>query len=170
MINRKINSSYKNLNLYEGDIEKIPFPNNHFDYVVNAGSLSYGKKSYVKSELIRVLKYDGYFIAVDSLNNSPIYKLNRYLRYIFGDRSMMTLKNMWNLNDLKEFADHFEENEMHFFGTISWLEPIITKLIGEKRFIKLSRSIDSIPWLKFLSFKFVFVGKRLKNKDSNNLR
>ena len=167
-INQKKNKSYKNLTTHEGDIERMPFPDNHFDFIVNAGSLSYGKKILVKNEILRILKDGGCFMAVDSLNNSPIYKFNRFIRYLLRNRSKMTLVNMWNINDLNQFSKYFESSEVQFFGIISWIEPILSRFMGKEKFISLSRRVDKISYLNFLSFKFVFIGKKLiqKNKDS----
>jgi hypothetical protein len=41
------------------------------------------------------LKNKGAFIAIDSLNNNPIYRLNRYLHYLKGERSLSTAC-FWN--------------------------------------------------------------------------
>jgi ubiquinone/menaquinone biosynthesis C-methylase UbiE len=38
---------------------------------VSAGSLSYGDNDIVMNEIYRVLKLQGVFIAIDSLNNNP---------------------------------------------------------------------------------------------------
>ena len=75
---------------------------------------------------------------------------------------------MWNINDLNQFSKSFESSEVQFFGIISWIEPILSRFMGKEKFISLSRRVDKISYLNFLSFKFVFIGKKLiqKNKDS----
>ena len=37
-------------------------------------------KNKVDKEIYRLLKPSGNFIAVDSLNNNPVYKLDRYIK------------------------------------------------------------------------------------------
>jgi ubiquinone/menaquinone biosynthesis C-methylase UbiE len=54
------------------DLQRVIF------LIVSAGSLSYGDNDKVLDEIYRVLKNKGAFIAIDSLNNNPIYRLNRF--------------------------------------------------------------------------------------------
>ena len=156
--NKKVNSSFSNLETIEGDIEDIPFDDNSMDVVVSAGSLSYGSKTNIKKEILRVLKPGGRFICIDSLNDSFIYRLNRYLRYLFKDRSLMTLMNMWNTSDINDFKSNFLESKVYFYGSISWLEPVLARFLGKGKFISLSDYFDKFKWLKSCAFKFVFVG------------
>ena len=159
-VNQTLNKQYANLKVVEGDIESLPFDNESFNFVMNAGSLSYGSKTLVKDEILRVLKPGGHFICVDSLNNSFIYRLNRYLRYIKNDRSKSTLLNMWNLNDIKNFEKNFDSFKLFTFGSLSFLEPVLVLLVGDQKFIKLSRYLDSKQFLKRYAFKFVFIGQK----------
>ena len=55
-------------------MEKLPFRDNSFDAICSAGSLSYGDNLIVMNEIYRLLKTGGSFIAVDSLNNNPIFR------------------------------------------------------------------------------------------------
>jgi ubiquinone/menaquinone biosynthesis C-methylase UbiE len=74
------------------DMEKLPFAGQSFDIIVSAGSLSYGDNDKVLDEIYRVLKNKGVFIAIDSLNNNPIYRLNRCLHYYFHPSPHQFLK------------------------------------------------------------------------------
>ena len=65
-------------------MEDLPFSNNSFDVVASAGSLSYGSKKIVDKEILRILRPNGIFICVDSLNNNPIYRFNRFQNYLRG--------------------------------------------------------------------------------------
>jgi len=76
------------------DIEDLPFPKHSFDVVACAGGLSYGDNQLVLQHIYRVLKPGGYFICVDSLNHSPIYRANRFFHYLRGKRTLSTLKRM----------------------------------------------------------------------------
>lgn len=64
------------------DMEALPFPDGSFDVICTAGSLSYGDNCIVRNEIYRVLRPGGSFIALDSLNHNPIYKLNRYIHFL----------------------------------------------------------------------------------------
>ena len=77
-MNKKF-TKYKNFSSKIADMEKLPFKNESFDIICSAGSLSYGDKNLVMNEIYRVLKLDGAVIFLDSLNNNPIYRFNRYL-------------------------------------------------------------------------------------------
>ena len=68
-------------------MELLPFDNEIFDIVACAGGLSYGDNKLVLNEIYRVLKPKGMFICIDSLNENPIYKFNRYLHYLRGNRT-----------------------------------------------------------------------------------
>ena len=68
----------KSISFKECNMEILPFDNEIFDIVACAGGLSYGNNKLVLNEIHRVLKQNGIFICIDSLNENPIYKLNRY--------------------------------------------------------------------------------------------
>lgn len=75
------------LDIQEADIECLPFPDEAFDMVTSAGSLSYGDNLLVMNEIFRVLKPGGVFVCVDSLNHNPIYRFNRWVHYLRGNRT-----------------------------------------------------------------------------------
>jgi SAM-dependent methyltransferase len=76
------------------DMENLPFDNFSFDVIACAGSLSYGGPILVDAEIRRVLRPGGMLICFDSLNHNPIYRVNRWLHYMRGNRSKSTLKRM----------------------------------------------------------------------------
>jgi ubiquinone/menaquinone biosynthesis C-methylase UbiE len=99
------------------DMEKLPFAGQSFDIIVSAGSLSYGDNDKVLDEIYRVLKNKGAFIAIDSLNNNPIYRLNRYLHYLKGERSLSTIARM---PDLKLLLNECSEISVaHTFASVA---------------------------------------------------
>ena len=65
----------------------LPFENESFNVVTSSGSLSYGDATKVDSEIRRVIKPSGFFICVDSLNNNPVYRLNRFIHYLKKERT-----------------------------------------------------------------------------------
>lgn len=152
----------KNLSTKVADIENLPFADNYFDIVVSAGSLSYGDNKLVLNEIYRVLKKDGIFIAIDSLNNNPIYRINRYFHYLRGDRSKSVIKRIPNIKLLEKYKAKFGKIKVNYFGSISYLIPIIVKLFGEKRAKIISDRVDNIFSAKKSAFKFVMVAQKDK--------
>ena len=153
--------NYSNLKLKTqiADIESLPFENESFDIVANAGSLSYGNYKKVDIEVRRVLKPNGLFICIDSLNNNPIYRLNRYVHYLKGSRSKMTLVNMPTMKRLEALNSNYSRLEIEYFGCISFLMPIFSKLFGVKLSLRISDKIDNLFQIKKSAFKFVLVSK-----------
>jgi ubiquinone/menaquinone biosynthesis C-methylase UbiE len=139
------------------DMERLPFENGIFDMVVNAGSLSYGEHNTVLNEIYRVLKSDGVFISIDSLNNNPIYRFNRYVHYLRGSRSLSVIKRTPDLELLQKYEYKFGQIESKFFGSISYLTPFLNAVFGEKVAAKISDRIDSLVGVKRSAFKFVMV-------------
>jgi len=139
------------------DMEKLPFSDISFDIVVSAGSLSYGDNDIVLHEIYRVLKPDGVFIAIDSLNHNPIYRLNRYIHYLRKRRSLSTLKRMPTLKLLEKYRLKFGKIDVVFFGAISYFSPILNKVFGERISAKISSKIDALVSVKKSAFKFVMV-------------
>ncbi|SMM98918.1 Methyltransferase [uncultured Candidatus Thioglobus sp.] len=142
------------------DMEKLPFADESFDTVVSAGSLSYGDNDVVLDEIYRVLKSGGTFIAVDSLNNSPVYRLNRFIHYLRGYRSLSTLQRMPTLKLLGKYRLKFSKIETRFFGSISYLVPFMVRVFGERISTKISDSVDKMFVIKKSAFKFVLIAEK----------
>ena len=73
----------------------------------------------VLNEIHRVLKQNGIFICIDSLNENPIYKLNRYLHYLRGNRTKSTLKRMPDRKLLKDYERKFGYYKNKLFRNIN---------------------------------------------------
>jgi ubiquinone/menaquinone biosynthesis C-methylase UbiE len=140
-----------------GDMERLPFNEESFDVVCSAGSLSYGDNAVVMNEIYRVLKLGGVMIAVDSLNNSPIYRFNRYVHFLRGDRSKSTLIRMPSISLIEEYTERFGQAEIKFFGAITWVFPLLSKILSEQAVTKLSNWIDAKFNIKGSAFKFVMM-------------
>jgi len=139
------------------DMEKLPFNNESFDVVCSAGSLSYGDNDVVMNEIYRVLKRGGVMIAVDSLNDNPIYRLNRYMHYLKGNRSKSTLIRMPTISLIDKYTEKFGYAEVKFFGAITWIFPLLSKILSEQEVIKLSNWIDIKFNIRESAFKFVIM-------------
>lgn len=143
-----------------GDMESMPFANNVFDAVVSAGSLSYANNEVLLSEIYRTLKVGGYFICVDSLNENPIYRVNRYIHYCLGNRSKSTLSRMPKMKLIEKYIGKFSFGKVRFFGALTFAMPIISKLLGQKIAYRISKNVDALVGVKKLAFKFVLVVKK----------
>ena len=155
-------SKYKNFFSKVADMEKLPFKNESFDVICSAGSLSYGDNNKVMSEIYRILKLGGVVVLVDSLNDNPIYRFNRYINYIKGNRSWSTLKRMPNVNLIEKYIKKFGYGEVKFFGSITWAFPVLKIVLSEKLITKFSNWVDQILEVKKSAFKFVLILNKTK--------
>jgi SAM-dependent methyltransferase len=141
------------------DMEALPFESSSFDVVACAGSLSYGEPELVDAEVRRVLRPGGTLICVDSLNNNPVYRLNRWLHYKRGERTMSTLVRMPDSARIQAIGRHFESVEVHYFGGLAWTMPLLKKIVGSSRAGRFSDAADKLMNVKRSAFKFVLVAK-----------
>jgi len=145
----------------ECNIESLPFKKDEFDLICCAGGLSYGDNDKVLDEIYRVLKYNGIFIAIDSLNENPIYKLNRYIHYLKGNRTRSTLKRMPDFKLIKKYKDKFGYIKIVYSGLLIWLLEPFSKFIGYKIANKISNLFDYLlP--NWMAFKFIMEIKKIK--------
>ena len=135
-------------------MESLPFSDNSFDLVCSAGSLSYGDNHIVMNQIYRVLNKGGAFIAIDSLNENPIYKFNRYLHFLKGNRSKSTLKRMPTIKLIESYIQKFGYAEVEYFGSISWLFPLLKIFMTDENLGELSNRFDKKINIKRSAFKF----------------
>ena len=141
------------------DMEQLPFENKSFDVVTSVGSISYGDEKKVDSEIHRIIKPTGYFICVDSLNNNPIYRLNRYIHYLKKERSKQTLLNMPTIQRIVSLTSRYKKVEVKYFGSIQFMTPLLSKLLGSTSTTNLSNKVDKIFNIKKSAFKFVLTAQ-----------
>ena len=141
-------------------MECLPFDNEIFDIVACAGGLSYGNNKLVLNEIHRVLKPNGIFIGIDSSNENPIYKLNRYMHYLRGNRTKSTLKRMPDRKLLEDYKRKFGITKINYSGKLIWMLYPLSKIIGYKKTKILSDFFDkNLP--KWMSFKFIIEAKKI---------
>ena len=104
-------------------LENLPFKDKSFDAVVSAGSLSYGDSMKIDLEVRRVLKPGGYFICVDSLNNNPLYYINRFIHVKEKKREKISFLNMPTIKRIKSISKMYKKTEVKYFGCISFFRP-----------------------------------------------
>lgn len=152
-----------NLKLKVADMENLPFSDNYFNIVVSAGCLSYGDNNKVMNEIRRVLKSGGLFICVDSMNHNPIYKINRWVHYLRGERTLSTLKRMPRIELIKNYRKTFGAVDIHYFGGISWLISLLSSVVKNDELLKkISDRFDIFFNVKKSAFKFVMVARKTK--------
>lgn len=154
-------NEYANIKVLKCDIENIPFPDNSFDFVFCAGSLSYGDKFTIMNEIYRVLKFNGSFISVDSLNHNPIYVLNRYFHYLKGNRTFSTLINMPSIQLLNSYNKLFGKTNIRYFGLISWLMPFLSVVLGKRLATIISDYVDDIFKVRYNAYKYVMIATKV---------
>ena len=99
----------------------------------------------------------GVMIAIDSLNDNPIYRFNRYMHYLKGNRSKSTLMRMPTMSLIDKYTEKFGHAEVKFFGAITWTFPLLSKILSEQAVIKLSNWIDIKFNIRESAFKFVIM-------------
>jgi ubiquinone/menaquinone biosynthesis C-methylase UbiE len=152
--------NFKKLTTRLSDMEKINFPNNSFDVVICAGALSYGDNLMVAKEIYRVLKFNGYFICVDSFNHNPIYRINRWLHYLKGDRTLSTLLRMPDDSLILNYKKIFKSVKTRYFGAASFLRPFLKLFFSEKTIKLFIDRIDLFIGVHKSAFKFVMIAKK----------
>jgi ubiquinone/menaquinone biosynthesis C-methylase UbiE len=141
------------------DMESLPFETNSFDAVAIAGSLSYGDPDLVDAEIRRVLRPGGIFLCVDSLNHNPIYRFNRWFRYMRGVRTKSTLLRMPSMARIQSIARVFKSAEVHYFGAVSYLMPVLARMFGQNHAAEVSDAVDRLVHVRRAAFKFVLVAR-----------
>jgi len=145
---------YKQFTSQVADMELLPFSDGLFDVVCSSGSLSYGDNSTVRDEIYRDLKKGGQFIAVDSLNHNPIYKLNRYIHFLRGHRSKSTLQRMPTQDLINSYKSLFGYSDIKYFGSLIWMATILELIFSGKTIAAIFSRVDSLLSVKKSAFKF----------------
>ena len=96
---------------------------------------------------------------MDSLNHNPIYKLNRWLHYLSGSRAKSTIVRMPTIERIQSISNGFQNIDVHYFGSISFLMPILSYAIGHGNAAKISDIVDRLLHVRRSAFKFVLVAK-----------
>lgn len=151
---------YNNFSCQVADLEFLPFVDQSFDFVFSAGVLSYGDNDRVMREIHRVLKTGGKYICVDSLNNNPIYRLNRWLHFLKGSRSKSTLARMPSLKMLEDYKEFFGLAKIYYFGSISWMMPLVAWATSQNFAFYLSHRFDKLINCRSSAFKFIMIAEK----------
>ena len=167
LVNARASRAGVKITTVVANAERVPLPDSSFDVVTCAGSLSYLDHSKVLAEINRILKYGGVFICVDSLNHNPLYRFNRWIHYLLGDRTKSTLLRMPTMRVFDKFESEIGPVVYRsFHGIFSFLIPLLKPLLGASTTGRVLDYLDlSFPALRSQAFKFVAVVQ----KQSKNL-
>jgi hypothetical protein len=130
--------------------------------VISSGSLSYGIPSLVDQELRRVLKPEGSIIILDSLNHNPIYKINRLISFLRGNRTRSSIETIPDLGRVESLAGLFENSKILYFGHYLWIYPLLKVFTPRKFADQIMMRLNRATGPRKMSFKFVLTGERLK--------
>lgn len=148
----------------QGDMEDLPFPNSHFDFVISAGSLSYGHYETVRNEILRVLRPNGTIIILDSLNHNLFFKLNRFRHFLQGKRTLSTIRRIPTILTIEDLRKYFQSLDVTFFGRHLILYKISRLLFGRRLAKKILYWCDIYFPNNHRSFKFVAIASKLREK------
>jgi len=157
LLRQRFKSTPGNLKTEFADMESLPFETSSFDVIASAGSLSYGDPYLVDAEISRVLRPGGMLICVDSLNHNPVYRANRWLHYLRGNRSKSTIKHMPDLARIRALGGGFSSVDVRYFGALSFAMPFVARFLGENTAQAASDRIDHLLGVRRSAFKFVLV-------------
>jgi ubiquinone/menaquinone biosynthesis C-methylase UbiE len=161
LLEQRIVNAGGNVRTQVADMEALPFADESFDVVVCAGSLSYGEPALVDAEIKRVLRSGGTLLCVDSLNENPIYRFNRWLHFLRGERTKSTLQRMPNIARIESLGRGFASVSVHYFGALTFMMPVVARLCAEETSWAVSDYFDRLINAKRSAFKFVLIAKDL---------
>jgi ubiquinone/menaquinone biosynthesis C-methylase UbiE len=140
--------------------EQLPFPDGHFDLVTCAGSLSYVDLELFLAQVTRILRPEGAFIFVDSLNHNPVYRLNRWIHYLRGHRSRSTLLRMPTITTVRRIGEVFPGLQVSYHGIFSFLA-LALRPLGRERAARWLDAADIIfSRFQHHAFKVVGIGRK----------
>jgi ubiquinone/menaquinone biosynthesis C-methylase UbiE len=144
-----------NLKTEVADMENLPFDDFSFDFVPSAGSLSYGEPCLVDAEIRRVLCPGGMLVCVDSLDHNPVYRVNRWLHYLRGNRSMSILLRMPTLERIRTLGEGFSTVKFCYLGALIFAIPVVARLLDENTTKEAYDWFDNLPAVRCLAFNYV---------------
>ena len=140
-----------------GDMSDLPLKSKSFDAIVSCGSLSYADPKLLDKEIFRLLKDGGLLIVCDSLNHNLIYRMNRFIKYILGKRSLSSALRIPDIDRIESLSLPFNQTRIKFFGSYLWIVNLSKFFLGNKISYKLNSWLEiNLPSGKN-GFKFILV-------------
>ena len=162
LLNNKLSGdpNFEKLSTRELDIESPDLPNDSFDAIVSCGALSYGDNRLVLDNFKKLLKPGGVVLVVDSLDHNPFYRLNRFVHYLKGNRTLSTLQRMPTMELIESYKSEFTESQEYFFGALAFTAPFLKPFLDEGHVNRIVGCLDERPTFRKHAFKFVLVARK----------
>ncbi|MFH1671765.1 MAG: methyltransferase domain-containing protein [Candidatus Portnoybacteria bacterium] len=145
------------------DCEKMDFPNDYFDLIMDGGTFSSLDLKRVYPELVRVLKPEGILVGIETFGHNPLSNFKRKLNEVFGKRTSWAAGHIFKEKDLKEADKYFSETKAYFFHPISFLAFPFLRFPGGKIILRIFELVDRLllifSFFRKYSFKVVFIFK-----------
>jgi SAM-dependent methyltransferase len=142
------------------DAERLPLRDASFDLVTSAGVLYCLDMDRVSAEVRRVLRPDGSWVLVDSLDENPVYRINRWIGYLRRRRTQLAVENIPTTASLRTLRRQFASVQIHYHGVLTFLSPLLRPLFGAERTGALVHAADArLGWLRRWAFKVVVVAR-----------
>ena len=143
------------------DMDNLSVGNESFDIATCAGSMSYLELAAFVPKVKSMLKRGGCFIAVDSFNYNPIYRLNRFIHFLRGNRTFRVNQNIPNDDTIAYIKTYFEEVEVKYFGIFTFTAIFLIPFFSPNKLATLLNRLDqNFLFLKKYSFKVVIIAKK----------
>jgi ubiquinone/menaquinone biosynthesis C-methylase UbiE len=143
------------------DAERLPLRDASMDLVTSAGVLYCLDMERVSTELRRVLRPDGAWVLVDSLDESPIYRFNRWVGFLRRRRTQLATENIPTTESLLTLRRRFASVDIRY----QFLAPVLKPLIGAERTGRIVHRADR--WLAPIrrwAFKVVVVARGMAGR------
>ncbi len=147
----------------ESSMDATKLDSNSIDAIVSCGALSYVDPKKLDQEIIRLLRPNGEIIIIDSLNENPIYKINRFIRFLLGKRSWNSIRQIPSLQRINLLRGYFQHSEIKFFGSYLWIILPLNIFLNSDQISKINLYLEERFKSRRLAFKFVIIAKQLKS-------
>lgn len=148
------------------DCEKLEFPDNSFDLILDGGTFSSLDLDRALAELARVLKPNGLMVGIETFGHNPLTNFKRWLNKLTGRRTGWAASHIFQEKDLIRAKNYFNGIEVKYFHAVSWLALPFLNLPGSGFLLGILEFLDklvfSLPFLRRYAFKVVFVFSRPK--------
>lgn len=151
-----------NSNFLVMDCENLTFADNEFDIVYDFGTFSSLNMKLAIKELCRVLKPDGYLLAIETLGNNPLFMIKRRINFLMGSRTKWAINHIMKISDWEDIKKCFMHSEIYYFSLFTpYLSPFLRFIprIYHFKIISFIERIDTFlfksVFLKRLAFKTV---------------
>jgi SAM-dependent methyltransferase len=144
------------------DGERLPFRDGAVDLVTSAGALYCFDLGALTNEVRRVLRPEGGWVIVDSLNENPLYRLNRFIGFLRRRRTALALHNVPTTASLRQLTRAFGAVDIRYHGVLAFLLPLLKPALGARQAGSIVHAADRwMGWFRRWAFKVVVVARGL---------